>query len=959
MIDSGQTRRMLLGRQVEAARIEGFVATVADRGAEVLLLTGEPGVGKTVLLDHAADTAAQHGLRVVRLAGVQAESAVPFAAVQRLLQAVGVPVAVLPPLQRQTLGVAFGEVEGPPPDRFRIGAAVRSALEGVAAAESVLVLVDDVQWLDPDSREVLGFAARRLHESGLGLLLAERTDDAGPGPFEGLPVLAVPGLPRDAAVELLERVLGRVVDPPIADRIVTATGGNPLALVELAPSLSTHQLVGGTLLPEPLPIGPTLERHYLRRVRALPPATRTWLLVAATAGSGAPELIGAAAAILGVGLDAAAPAEDDGLVRVGARVAFRHPLVGAAVYAGATADDRRRAHRAVAHALGEGTIGQAWHLGAATSATNEAVASLLEAAGQRAAGQGGQAARARLLRRAAELSPAGPVRVDRQLGAAEALTAAGYPGQAAEILEELPVDALGGAVRGRALLARAGVWLVSGLAERVQATAAVCVEAADAFAGVDPDQEVAAVLRALELLLPVELAADGTDAPGVARRALAALDRHGGPDTVAMLLVRAMSELAVRPYAEAAPAVRRAVAALLDASPELVLRHATIVVAVTTAAFDDTARHLLLHRAATEARRTGALQLLHSMLWMHAQTAAVLGRPDLAGSLLEESRATGRTMGVSAVVEGIYANPTGRAWEGGADSALVHAEIAGGGALGRAIGMAGVETLARHAHVLLDLADGRFAEAHATASAIHAEGFLQVALIVLPDLAEAAASCGRDDDLVAAAGELTAIAEACGTDLAHGYAARARALVAIRRLDAATRAGAAEDTAARPGGDAHVDTRTASAPAAPDPGAAFRESADHLTRTIATGELARTRLLHGEWLRRAKRRREAREHLQAALAMFEELGARPFAARARRELQATGGPTANGGLTPQETSVAELAATGATNVEIATRLSLSRHTVDYHLRKVFRKLDVTDRRRLHAALRTVRDSERG
>jgi DNA-binding CsgD family transcriptional regulator len=310
------------------------------------------------------------------------------------------------------------------------------------------------------------------------------------------------------------------------------------------------------------------------------------------------------------------------------------------------------------------------------------------------------------------------------------------------------------------------------------------------------------------------------------------------------------------------------------------------------------------------------------VLWVHSQSAAVLGRPDTADELLAESRATGRTIGLSPVVEAIYTNVTSRAWQGGVDPDGVRAELAASAAIGRAIGMLGMETIARHAEVLLDLADGRFAEARETAAAIRGERFLQVAMVVLADLVEAAVCTGHSDEAADALAELETIGAAARTDLALGLAARCRALVsALRRADARV-----------------VEQ-------------AFRDSAEHLARTLATGELARTRLLHGEWLRRVKRRRDARAELRAALAAVEALGAAPFAARARRELRATGEHATTGGLTPQEASVAALAAGGATNVEIAERLSLSRHTVDYHLRKVFRKLELSDRRLLGEALR--------
>jgi AAA ATPase domain len=340
----------LLGRDTERERLDAIVHAVAAGGSAVLLLSGDPGIGKTALLDHACHTAAAAGAAVVRLSGVESESDLPFAGVHRLLLGLGVPDGALPDPQRAALDVAFGRATGSAPDRFLIGAAVRTHLTGNAP---LLCCIDDLQWIDPESRDALAFVARRLQGGGIGLLLAERTGDpdARPGPFEDLPPLRVEGLALPAATTLLHRVLGRPLDPPIAARTVTATAGNPLAIAELSAELSGHQLVGGTLLPEPLPIGPTLERHYLSRVRALPTATQTWLLVAATADSGDAALVSRAAAILGVDATASTPAEARGLLRVGQRVEFRHPLVASAVYNGAASGDRRRINRAVAHAL--------------------------------------------------------------------------------------------------------------------------------------------------------------------------------------------------------------------------------------------------------------------------------------------------------------------------------------------------------------------------------------------------------------------------------------------------------------------------------------------------------------------------------------------------------------------------------------------------------------------------------
>jgi DNA-binding CsgD family transcriptional regulator len=914
---------VLLGRDTECARLDALVATIAGGGSAVLRVSGDAGVGKTALLEHAGRTAATDAVSVVRLAGVESESDLPFAGVHRLLLALDVPGDALPGPQRAALDVAFGRAVGPPPDRFRIGVAVCGLLEAAAAEGPLLCCVDDLQWIDPDSREVLAFVARRLHDEGVGLLLAERTGDTGaaPGPFADLPELRLQGLPPTAATMLLGQVLGRPVDPPIVERIVTATAGNPLAIIELSAELSGHQLVGGTLLPEPLPIGRTLERHYLERVRGLPEEAQTWLLVAATADSGDPGLVSGAAAILGVAADAAAPAEALQLLRFGNRVEFRHPLVAAAVYNGATSAVRRRVHRAVAYALGEGTIGQTWHLAAATVGRDEPVAAALEAAALRAAERGGYAARATFLQRAAELSPEGPARIDRLLSAAEALITAGFPARAGELLESVPAADLEGVRRARAMLVQADVHLVSGAVDLVSTVPVLCMAAGDAFAAEDPDSEVDALLRAMESALTVEHGMAGTTLPDLAARALRCATARSG--SLAGTLLVAMAEFALRPYTEAVPKLRAAADALA-AAPEgsTTLRHVFVGYAITTALFDERARDELVRRAADAAREAGALQALHSVLWVRSLAEAGIGRSESAARLLEEVREVGRLIGLSAVTEVIFSNATCRAWQGGEQA---REEIARAAAIGRASGMLGTETIASHAGVLLDLAEGRFEDALPIAAGIRAARFLQVGNIILPDLVEAALFAGHDEEARAAAADLDELARASGTPWVGGLAARCRALCASRSADA---------------DDATVEAQ-------------FRESARLLALTRADGELARTRLLYGEWLRRVRRRRDARTELRAAVAGFEAVGAAPFADRARRELRATGEIATAGGLTAQESSVAEFAAGGATNAEIAVRLSLSRHTVDYHLRKVFRKLDIGHRRELTDALKLL------
>ncbi|MET7399141.1 AAA family ATPase, partial [Dactylosporangium sp. NPDC005572] len=375
---------MLLGREPEAEALASVVAAARDGLSGVIVVRGDAGIGKTVLLEQAAAEA--DGLCVLRVAGVDAESGLPFAGLHRLLRTVLREPHDLPATQSAALSIACGLADGPAPDPYLVGFATLSLLSAVAARTPVLCCVDDAHWLDPESVAALAFVARRIHADRIGMVFTVRTGAAQLPALDALPVLALEGLAREPALALLRSAVDGPLDPGVADRVVAATGGNPLALTDLAVELSAAELAGHRLLPDPLPLGGHLEAHYLRRVEQLPAATASWLLLAAADPGGDLTVVSTAAAALGIGSDASDPAERAGLVVVRQDIRFRHPLVRSAVYAGVGAAQRRAAHRALAAATTDPADRdlRAWHLAAGTTGPDEQVAAGLLATARRA-----------------------------------------------------------------------------------------------------------------------------------------------------------------------------------------------------------------------------------------------------------------------------------------------------------------------------------------------------------------------------------------------------------------------------------------------------------------------------------------------------------------------------------------------------------------------------------------------
>ncbi len=910
---------MLVGRPAEREVLGGLLARAAEGYSGALVLRGEPGVGKTALLDETVAAAVATGMQTARLTGVEPETQLGYAGLHRFLLPFADQLERLPAPQREALRSTFGLVAGPSADRFLVALAVLTLLADVASQVPLVCVVDDAQWLDPESLVALGFVARRLYAERVVLLFAVREPDGQLSALAGLPELAVGGLEGPAAMDLLLSLAPGRLSPSVGARIVAGTGGNPLALAELARELSPAQLAGAEALPEPLPAGGSLEKVFNRRVSRLPPETRLLLAVAAAEPAASAALVWRAAGKLGIDPEAAATADVGGLAEFTPRVEFRHPLIRSVVYHSTPLRQRRRIHQALA-AVADGDERpdrMAWHLGMAAVGPDEAVAARLEQAAGRARGRGGYAATVTFLTRAADLSADQGLRGGRLLAAAEAALTAGQSSRAGVLLEAATPQLGGPLARAQARRLDGRIRFALGQAGE---TSSVLLEAARALAPIDPYSAREALLEALEAAVYAGWSASQAVLAEIAGAARATRAASGPEASATDLLLDGFAVRATAGYPAALPLLRRAIALLRadDLSPQEGLRRLRLGVVASADLLDDQAQHALAIRWVQLARDHGALTALPVALNQQNVFAEVAaGRFDAARACFAEafeiSAATGNpgvvgTAGVSEVFE--------LAWRGReTDTRRVAAAVAHEAT---AADRGGQNILAQYCLAVLELGLGNYQAALQCAVGVYDDDAPFMGTYVLPELVEAAARCGQTGLAEAALGRLAERAVASGTPLALGLLARSRALLA-------------SDTDAEP---------------------PYEEAVRHLEQCRSIPQLARAHLVYGEWMRRQRRRRDARERLRTAHDMFTAMGAGAFAERARVELLATGerarqrtAETAEE-LTPQEARIARLVSEGESNRDIAAQLFLSPSTVDYHLRKVFRKTGVTSRTQL-------------
>lgn len=902
---------MLTGRTAECALLDRRLAAAHTGQSAVLVLRGEPGVGKTALLGYVAERA--EGCRVVRALGVEAEMELPFAGLQQLCMPLLDGLERLPPPQRAVLDTALGRTSGAPPDRFLVGLAVLGLLSDTAEERPLVCLIDDAQWLDRSSAQVLAFVARRLQAESVVLLFAER-EPVERDELVRLPDLRVTGLSHADARDLLMSAISGPLDDRVRDQILAEARGNPLALLELPRDVPPALRAGGFGLPNARPLRGVIETSFRRRVQQLPAATQRLLLAAAAEPTGDPIVLWRAAAELGVPAQAIGHAEADGVVELGSRVVFRHPLLRSAIYRAAPVDERRSIHRALAAATD--AVGdpdrRAWHRAHATIEPDEDVAGELERSAGRAQSRGGLAAAAAFLERAAALTPEPARRARRALRAAGAEQLSGAPEAALTLLSTAATGPLDELDRGE--LQRLHGQIAVDLRRGGEAVP-LLLDAAKRLESLDPGVARDTYLEAVRAASIGGRLGSGVLAAAQAARA--APPPAGAPRPVDLLL----DGLAVRftdGYAASASTLKQALRALRDEDhPGQGVRWPGFARRVAPDLFEDETWRAFAVRTVRIARETGALAVLPLALNYLAQLRIFEGELDAAEALLDEADAIADATGTTRIVIAALLLAGCRGDEARA-SALI--EASGAEAIARGEGV--ILTFGEHARAVLHNGLGDYEAALAPAQSASARDELMVSVWSVPELIEAATRSRRTEIAAEALERLSERTRAAGTDLALGIEARSRALVSE--------------------GDVAEGL--------------YREAIERLGRTRIRLHLARAHLLYGEWLRREGRRVDAREQLRAAHDMLATRGIKAFAERARRELWATGETVrkrtveTREELTAQEAQIARLAAEGRTNPEIGGALFISARTVEWHLRKVFPKLGITSRRELRRVL---------
>jgi DNA-binding CsgD family transcriptional regulator len=905
----------LLGRESERRQLGALARDVRQGRSRSLVVRGEAGIGKTALLAYLVGSAPD--MTVVRAAGVESEMELPYASLHQLCASLLDRLARLPAPQRQALEIVFGLSSGPAPDQFLVGLSVLTLLSEVGDERPLLCVVDDAQWLDNASALTLAFVARRLRADPVGIVFAARE----PGDeLAQLPELEVRGLIEGDARALLSSLAGFRLDRAVRDRIVAETHGNPLALIELPGGLTTTELAGGfglLVAQDAGDLAGRIEEGFVRRLEPLADDARRVLLVAAAEPLGDPLLLERAAERFGIGREAADVAEAHGLLAIGERVTFRHPLVRSAVYRCAEAEDRRAVHSALAEVTDREADPdrRAWHLAAAAAWPDEQVASELERSAGRAEERGGLAAAAAFLQRAVTLTDDPARRAERALAAAQASLGAGAIDAARDLLTAAEVGPLDQLQRARLDLLRAEVKYSE---SRGSEAPALLLRAAGTLGPLDPKVARETYLDAWSAALFAGRLANTCGLHEVSREALAA-PRPAGPPRPSDLLLEGFARAFTDGRSAAAPVLARAARGFAGSgvSTEEVLRWGWLATAAAVMVWDYETCLAVATRGVRLAREAGAMTVLVVSANVMTQALVLGGEFGKAALLVAEADNVTEATGTQVAPYGalVLAGLQGRH---AAATELIDGSITAftAGEQGTAV------QYAHWARSLLLNGLGRHPEAlTAAAQASEDTPELFVAVWAAVELLEAAVRSDEPKAANRAFERIVAATAVAPTDWSLGILARSRALLS---------GGVAADEL-------------------------YREAIDRLSRTRLHPELARAHLLYGEWLRRGRRRLDAREQLRAAYDRFSSIGMEAFAERTRRELLATGEHVnkrtvaSRDDLTAQEQQVARLARDGLSNHEIGARLFLSQHTVAYHLRKVFSKLEITSRSQLHHA----------
>jgi DNA-binding CsgD family transcriptional regulator len=904
----------LLGRERERAALDRLVESARDGYGGALVVHGEPGVGKTALLDDSVEKATT--LRIVRSAGVEGEMELPFAAVQQLCAPILPLGERLPRPQRDALDIAFGLSPGPAPNPFLVALAVLGLLSEAARERGLFCVIDDAQWLDRASAQALGFAARRLTVERIAIVFAAR--EMGEA-LRGLPEVHVQPLGHRDARTLLESVLSAPLDDQVLERLIVETRGNPLALVELPRGLTASQLAGGFGVLAAAPVHAGIEDSFLRRVAALPRDSRLLVLIAASDPTGDAPLVWRAAERLGIPESAAFAAESNGLIAFRPGVAFRHPLVRSAAYRSAGSDERTEVHRALAEATDPKTDPdrRAWHRAQAAVMPDEDVAADLERSAARAQARGGFAAAAAFLERSAALTIEPAKRAGRALAAGQAKHQAGATDDAVALLDQAEVGPLDGFQRAEAEVLRARIAFAT---NRGSDAPPLLLAAARGLEPLDSPLARETYLDALTAALFTGRLASAVDTRQVAVAALAAPPAYD-PRPVDLLLDGLATLIAHGPAA-GTPPLRQALAAFArrDLEPAEALRWRWLAGRAAGFIWDYKGWDLLTAHHIRAAREAGLLAELPLALNTRVGVHLFAGETKAAAALIDEADALARATGDG--IAPLY-GALGLAAHRGDEAELARLVRAGHEdflARGEGLGVTAMNWVT----AVLNNGLGQYDDAFTAAvEATRIPGEIWFATYASVELIEAACRSGRPERAAEALESLSASTSASGTPWALGVEARSRALLAA--------------------GDAAEPL--------------YREAIERLQPTRLRLDLARGHLVYGEWLRREARRIDARNELRAAYELFTDFGMEAFAERSRIELEATGEHARKrtlatlDQLTAQEAQISRLAAEGNTNREIAAQLFISSSTVEYHLRKAFRKLDVTSRTQLAKKLR--------